>query len=104
MAYTLAELAKHVNGTVIGDCNSFVSEVATLETAREGQLSFLANRKYLHRGQRLPLARYPRGAACLIHSGAVLGADGFGIAREQNQDRGPGTVDEGAAAGQGDRR
>src|SRR5688572_37889 len=43
---TLEELAKYIGAEVIGDKNLDVSSVATLEDAKPGQLSFVANPKY----------------------------------------------------------
>ncbi|WP_076408187.1 UDP-3-O-(3-hydroxymyristoyl)glucosamine N-acyltransferase [Shewanella sp. UCD-KL12] len=45
-SYTLKELAQTLNAEVQGDETQVVSSVATLENARAGQLSFLANSKY----------------------------------------------------------
>ena len=46
MAQTLTNLAKHVNGQVIGDANCLIDSVATLTNARPGQISFLTNSAY----------------------------------------------------------
>ncbi|WP_417359144.1 UDP-3-O-(3-hydroxymyristoyl)glucosamine N-acyltransferase [Gallaecimonas pentaromativorans] len=46
MAYSLAKLAELVGATVVGDGNLEVSRVATLESAGQGQVAFLANSKY----------------------------------------------------------
>lgn len=46
-AKTLAELARHVGGRVIGDATVPIHSVASLEEAQEGQITFLANRKYV---------------------------------------------------------
>ena len=43
---TLEELAKYIGAEVIGDGSLDVSSVATLEDARPGQISFVANPKY----------------------------------------------------------
>ncbi len=43
---TLKELANRLDGTVKGTDSAEISSVATLETAVEGQLSFLSNSKY----------------------------------------------------------
>jgi UDP-3-O-[3-hydroxymyristoyl] glucosamine N-acyltransferase len=43
---TLAELAIHFGGEVEGDGSVAVNGIGTLESAREGQLSFLSNSKY----------------------------------------------------------
>jgi UDP-3-O-[3-hydroxymyristoyl] glucosamine N-acyltransferase len=46
-ALTLAELAAHVGGTVVGDGGRVVAGVRTLEAAGEEHLSFYHNRRYL---------------------------------------------------------
>ncbi len=46
MAWTLAEIAKHVDGVVQGDESCQVESFATLEHAAHNQISFLANLKY----------------------------------------------------------
>ena len=43
---TLGELAKHVNGRVIGDENIQITSVAPLPDASEGDITFLSNVKY----------------------------------------------------------
>jgi len=42
----LLELAKIVNGKVIGDSKCIINSVATLEAASDGQISFLSNSKF----------------------------------------------------------
>lgn len=44
--YTLAELAEKFNGNVKGDPNCVISGLASLQTATEHDLSFLANSQY----------------------------------------------------------
>lgn len=46
MEKSLRELADHLGGTVIGDENVQISGIASLDDAREGQITFLANPKY----------------------------------------------------------
>lgn len=46
MVYTLADIAQHIGATVNGDESITVSSLATLATAKTGQISFLANSKY----------------------------------------------------------
>jgi len=46
MAWTLAEIAKHIDGVVHGDETYQVESFATLEHAINHQISFLANLKY----------------------------------------------------------
>lgn len=43
---TLGQLAEHVGGRVEGDCNIQIKSATTLELAGEGDISFLANKKY----------------------------------------------------------
>ena len=43
---TLAELAEHVGGKVSGDPEIIIKSASTLERASQGDISFLANRKY----------------------------------------------------------
>ena len=45
-SFTLAELADRVGGTVEGDGKVVISGVNTIETAGDGELSFVANKKY----------------------------------------------------------
>ena len=46
MAWTLAKLAAHVNGRVIGDDSVQIDSVATLADAAENQITFLTNKQY----------------------------------------------------------
>ncbi len=46
MAYTLAEIVARFGGRVLGDDQVKISQIATLEQAGEGQISFLTNSKY----------------------------------------------------------
>ncbi len=46
MQFTAQQLSVLLNGTVIGDPNTKVHDVAKIEEAKEGQLSFIANPKY----------------------------------------------------------
>lgn len=45
--YLLSEIASLVNGRLIGDGDLTITSLNTLESAVSGQLSFLANKKYL---------------------------------------------------------
>lgn len=47
--YCLGEIAQRINGKVRGNPDVVISGVAGLEEAREGDISFLANPKYLSR-------------------------------------------------------
>jgi UDP-3-O-[3-hydroxymyristoyl] glucosamine N-acyltransferase len=47
MSYTLAELAELTNSVVYGDADCRITGVATLQLAQQGDISFLANRRYL---------------------------------------------------------
>jgi UDP-3-O-[3-hydroxymyristoyl] glucosamine N-acyltransferase len=46
-SYTLREIAERFGGEVVGDADTPVSQVATLEGATTGTLTFLANDRYL---------------------------------------------------------
>lgn len=46
MKYTLGELAEHVSGKVKGDATCVIESVATLQHAKENQISFLTNPAY----------------------------------------------------------
>lgn len=48
MAYTLGELAQHVNGTVQGDATCLIHRVAPLDNAADGELAFLSSSRYKH--------------------------------------------------------
>jgi len=45
-SYTLADIAAQLGGDVLGDPQTRISQVATLASAGEGDIAFLANRKY----------------------------------------------------------
>ena len=47
--FTLGEIAKKINGRVKGDSNVVITGVAGLEEAKNGDISFVANRRYLNR-------------------------------------------------------
>jgi UDP-3-O-[3-hydroxymyristoyl] glucosamine N-acyltransferase len=46
VSYRLSEIAARLGGRVLGHADARVSQVATLETAQPGQISFLTNSKY----------------------------------------------------------
>ena len=46
MSYTLTDIAKHIGATVNGNGDILVSSLATLATAKNDQIAFLANSKY----------------------------------------------------------
>ena len=45
--YTLDQLADHVGGRVVGDGSLVVKSAATLDAAKNDQISFFSNEKYL---------------------------------------------------------
>lgn len=49
VSYRLSEIASQLGGRVLGDAAVRITQIATLETAQPGQISFLTNSKY--RGQ-----------------------------------------------------
>ena len=46
ISYTLAELVERFGGTVMGDGGTRIRQVAPIESAGEGEITFLSNRKY----------------------------------------------------------
>jgi len=46
IAYRLADIAARFGGHVLGDADTMVKQVATLDSAQSGQLTFLASGKY----------------------------------------------------------
>ncbi len=46
VSYRLSEIAAELGGRLLGDSSVSVTQIATLESARSGQISFLANSKY----------------------------------------------------------
>jgi UDP-3-O-[3-hydroxymyristoyl] glucosamine N-acyltransferase len=67
-SYTLADIAAQLGGDVLGDPQTRISQVATLASAGEGDIAFLANRKYRSQLQ-------STGASAVILAPDV--ADGF---------------------------
>ncbi|MDO8927097.1 MAG: UDP-3-O-(3-hydroxymyristoyl)glucosamine N-acyltransferase [Sideroxyarcus sp.] len=47
-AYRLADIAARFGGQVVGDAETKVQQIGTLEKATTGQIAFLANAKYRH--------------------------------------------------------
>ena len=47
-AYRLADIAARFGGQVVGDADTQVHQIGTLEKAAAGQIAFLANAKYRH--------------------------------------------------------
>ena len=45
-SYSLNELAKEVNGEVIGDSSLQISKIDTIQNSSSGSITFLANPKY----------------------------------------------------------
>jgi hypothetical protein len=63
---TVAELARHVGGQVFGDDSVLISRVASLESAVEGEIAFVEDRKLLEE------ARHSRASCLLVPPGANL--------------------------------
>ena len=60
MRLTVGEIAKHVQGKVIGDENALITGVAGIKEARKDEITFLANPKYL------PLLSTTRASAVIV--------------------------------------
>jgi UDP-3-O-[3-hydroxymyristoyl] glucosamine N-acyltransferase len=65
----LGEIVARFGGEIVGAGDTAISRIATLENAGAGDLAFLANPKYRHQ-------------LATTRAAAVIGADGFGFARE----------------------
>ena len=59
-AKTLQELAEHTQSKVVGDSSIVISAASTLENAKEGEITFLSNKKYL------PLVRETSASAVIV--------------------------------------
>ena len=44
--YSLKDIAQHFGGKVLGNAEILIGQIATLESAKDGQIAFLANSKY----------------------------------------------------------
>ncbi|HEX19954.1 MAG TPA: UDP-3-O-(3-hydroxymyristoyl)glucosamine N-acyltransferase [Acidiferrobacteraceae bacterium] len=60
MTIRLAELAEKVNGHIKGDGEELITSVATLENATSGQISYIAEKKYI------PLLKQTRASAVIL--------------------------------------
>ena len=74
-AKTLAELAQHVGGKVIGDGAVLIRKVAPIDEAGPGEITFLANPRYQ------PFLAQCRASAVIVSPGVVTNAPG---GREQS--------------------
>jgi UDP-3-O-[3-hydroxymyristoyl] glucosamine N-acyltransferase len=72
VSYRLTEIAARLGGRVLGSAETLISQVATLDTAQPGQISFLTNSKY-----RAQLASTRAGAVIL----GEADADATGLPR-----------------------
>ncbi|MCK5578685.1 MAG: UDP-3-O-(3-hydroxymyristoyl)glucosamine N-acyltransferase [Planctomycetes bacterium] len=79
MKTTVAKLAKLVNGTVSGNKNISLAGVAGLKEARPGDVSFLANKKYIN------LLKITRASAVLVNPEVKVPAD-LTVIRVKNPD------------------
>lgn len=59
MKKTLAEIAELINGEVIGDPNTIITGICGIKEAKEGDITFIANSKYL------PLMHQTRASAII---------------------------------------
>lgn len=46
MTYTLGEITRHITAELIGDTSCEINNIASLQSAKTGQVSFLVDRKY----------------------------------------------------------
>jgi len=66
MQKTLAEIAKIIDGRVIGDGQVVIRGISGIKEAQDGDLTFLANPKYL------PLARTTKASAIIVGRDIVI--------------------------------
>ncbi len=66
MQKTLAEIAEIVNGTVVGDRNVLIRGFGGIEDAGEGELTFIANSKYISR------AHKTKASAIIVSEGVEI--------------------------------
>jgi UDP-3-O-[3-hydroxymyristoyl] glucosamine N-acyltransferase len=76
MQRTLAEIAKIVDGRVIGDGKVVIRGISGIKEAQDGDLTFLANPKYL------PLARTTQASAIIVGRDVVI--DGKPVVQTDN--------------------
>ena len=69
MSWTLAQIAQHVNGQVVGDPDYLIRGVGTLTHAGPEQISFLANKKYKK------FLTATRAGAVIVAAGSEAGAN-----------------------------
>jgi UDP-3-O-[3-hydroxymyristoyl] glucosamine N-acyltransferase len=70
---TLKEINKAVDGELVGDENAEVSGIAAIEDAREGDLTFIANKK------NLTLLQASRASAVIVRQGTDIGRKGINV-------------------------
>jgi UDP-3-O-[3-hydroxymyristoyl] glucosamine N-acyltransferase len=76
MRKTLAEIAKAVGGRVIGDGKIAVTGISGIKEAKEGDLTFLANPKYL------PLAQSTLASAIIVANNVTI--EGKSVVQTEN--------------------
>ena len=76
MRQTLAEIARLIDGTVIGDGNCVITGISGIKEAAEGDLTFLANPKYF------PLAVETKASAIIVGKDIVV--EGKSVIRTDN--------------------
>ncbi len=69
MTFTAQQIAAATGGKVYGDSNASVSDVAPIEQAREGQLSFVCDEKYM------PLLASANASVVLVNTALLDGLD-----------------------------
>ncbi len=55
MRKTLAEIAEIVNGEVVGDKDLVVTGISGIQEAKEGDITFLADLKYIQSTKKTPI-------------------------------------------------
>ena len=68
MGKTLQELASLIEGEVLGDTNLIITGISSLDEAREGEITFIAQSKYLNKAKKTK-------ASAIIVSNKIEGVD-----------------------------
>lgn len=83
MRKTLKEIAKVINGTVIGNADIVITGVAGIKEAREGDITFLANPKYISFAESTKASAIVTSHAIKIDSKTIIQTDNPSLAFTQ---------------------
>ncbi len=61
MRYKVSEIAKWVNGTIVGDKNVIIEGLASIEECKQGDISFVSDKRFI------PLAKKSKASALIVN-------------------------------------